>query len=337
MGIIINDVLGIGKTSPIKKLINVVCSATGKFTKDYFERKAIDTKVIEIQQITQAINQNPINNGTVKYEDGKLAISANYEQNQLEKSKKTISERAESRANFKEEQKQLNIESITIIAAEALQNETEVTDEPLDKDWTTRFFNIAEDVSNEEMQALWGRILAGEIKKPKSYSLRTLELLKNMSKDEAECFSKVGKLAIISDEIDSQKAFLLKSVSDNKEFFKEKYGLYFDDILLLNELGIITNSIGFSMTGPQVNFLIGEYFICITKEDRVPEIRLSVYGFTNVGYELLQLITKNVDFDFIKFFTFNFRKEGVKIKYGIVESIEEMGIKTVDDLIDVPL
>ena len=37
------------------------------------------------------------------------------------------------------------------------------------------FFNIAEDISSDDMQALWGRIFAGKIKQPKSHSLRTLD------------------------------------------------------------------------------------------------------------------------------------------------------------------
>jgi hypothetical protein len=32
------------------------------------------------------------------------------------------------------------------------------------------------------MQALWGKILAGEIKQSKSYSLQTLEIIRNLSK-----------------------------------------------------------------------------------------------------------------------------------------------------------
>ena len=36
-------------------------------------------------------------------------------------------------------------------------------------------------MSSEELQTLWGRTLAGEIKSPGSYSLRTLDFLKNLS------------------------------------------------------------------------------------------------------------------------------------------------------------
>ena len=75
----------------------------------------------------------------------------------------------------------MNIDNVTQIAAEQLSQEDFVSEEPVEEDWTTRFFNIVEDISDEEMQRLWGKILAGEVKQPKSYSLRTLELLKKIN------------------------------------------------------------------------------------------------------------------------------------------------------------
>ena len=47
-------------------------------------------------------------------------------------------------------------------------------------------------MSSEELQTLWGRVLAGEIKSPGTFSLRTLEFLKNTSHEEA---LKIAKLA----------------------------------------------------------------------------------------------------------------------------------------------
>ena len=69
----------------------------------------------------------------------------------------------------------------------------------VDEDWITRFFNIVEDISNEQMQNLWGRILSGEIKQPSTYFLRTLEILRNISPSEAEIFRKVAELALKSE------------------------------------------------------------------------------------------------------------------------------------------
>src|SRR5690606_7233918 len=124
--------------------------------------------------------------GGIEYNESGVVVTSPKElpADYIELTTPTLEERTQSRIDHREAQKQLNLENVTAYAAEQLLNEQPVTDEPIDEDWKTRFFNIAEDVSNDEMQALWGRILAGEIKNPKSYSLRTLELLRNFSKEE---------------------------------------------------------------------------------------------------------------------------------------------------------
>jgi len=53
-------------------------------------------------------------------------------------------------------------------------------------DWFVRFFEDAGNISDEKMQEIWAKVLAGEIKQPGSFSLRTLEVLRNLSSDEAE-------------------------------------------------------------------------------------------------------------------------------------------------------
>lgn len=57
-----------------------------------------------------------------------------------------------------------------------------------DVDWTTAFSRHAADVSNKEMQALWAKILAGEVNQPGSFSKRTMSLMADISKEDAVMF-----------------------------------------------------------------------------------------------------------------------------------------------------
>ena len=41
-----------------------------------------------------------------------------------------------------------------------------------------RFFDAVGNVSNEELQKLWGKVLAGEMQQPGSCSLRTMEVIR---------------------------------------------------------------------------------------------------------------------------------------------------------------
>ena len=49
------------------------------------------------------------------------------------------------------------------------------------------------------MREIWGRVLAGEVKRPKSYSLRTMEILRNLAKEEAALFVKASRFYIEKD------------------------------------------------------------------------------------------------------------------------------------------
>lgn len=92
------------------------------------------------------------------------------------------------RIQFQEEKRQANIGSIVRQAALEL-GDKRVQNHEVDHDWTARFFNDVQDVSSEDMQTLWAQILAGEVERPGSTSLKTLRILKDMDQHVARIFS----------------------------------------------------------------------------------------------------------------------------------------------------
>ena len=68
-------------------------------------------------------------------------------------------------------------------------------------DWLMRFFDAVGNISNENLQQLWGKVLANEIVKPKACSLRTLEMIRNMSSEEANIFSDLCRYVMQSGDI----------------------------------------------------------------------------------------------------------------------------------------
>lgn len=99
---------------------------------------------------------------------------------------RAIERRAAERILLIEVRRQENIEAIIDDASKSLPGE--VNDVPVSPDWTARFFDACQDVSDEEMRSLWGKVLAGEVTEPGSYSLRTLHALQHLSKAEAASF-----------------------------------------------------------------------------------------------------------------------------------------------------
>ncbi|NGX85399.1 DUF2806 domain-containing protein [Aequorivita sp. KMM 9714] len=348
----LKDILGIGKVLPMDKLLDVVSNSVGRLSKSYFDKKDIDSKAYEIKKlaearaeemkiISSAVKDNFEITGGIEYKEQSITISSPKSNDNLENSSvivpPSLEERTEKRINYQEAKKQLNIESVTAYAAEELKNEKEVTDEPVDEDWTTRFFNIAEDISNEEMQALWGRILAGEIKKPKTYSLRTLDVLKNLSKKEAEVFLKFARLHIQS----SGVSFILNFKNEN--LLEKKYGLNFNDRLLLEELGFLTaNDLQFKVlktadTALDLYFKLGNILVSIKKPEKQPEQQLQVLVFTKIGQELLKLVSDTPDLDYAQLLASKLRKDGFEIKFAYILNELDDGRISHTGLNDLPL
>lgn len=99
-----------------------------------------------------------------------------------------LEERTHSRFDFQETKRQLNVEQVAAEALLALQGR-EANSEPVDADWTARFFDSVKDISNADMQRLWAKLLAGEVVQPGRFSLRTLERLRTLTSAEAKLFS----------------------------------------------------------------------------------------------------------------------------------------------------
>ena len=96
---------------------------------------------------------------------------------------------------FQATKRVVNLRSIADHAAETL-GDIEVGNHDPDPDWTARFFDGAQDVSSDELQRLWARILAGEVEAPGRTSLRTLSILRNLTQEEARDFSTLMRFRI---------------------------------------------------------------------------------------------------------------------------------------------
>lgn len=100
-----------------------------------------------------------------------------------------LQRRAMYRFLQEEAQKQANIEGITQRALPLLKDEA--TPENVANDWIANFFNQSRIVSDEDMQQLWARILAGEANAPGTFSRRTVNLLADLDKRDAELFTRL--------------------------------------------------------------------------------------------------------------------------------------------------
>ncbi|WP_375471607.1 DUF2806 domain-containing protein [uncultured Nostoc sp.] len=306
----IKDLAGISE--PLKRLIEVMAEGFGAVSRPYLIKKNAEAKAYEIRVISEAMAESRKLLGGADYEDGKVKMMGSSE---TPSPILSLPERAANRSEYQELRKQQNIESVCANAAEELANKSEIPEQKPEPEWINHFFDIAEKISTEDLQYWWGKILAGEITKPGSFSLRTLEILKNLSRQEAENFVELGKYVLS----DKNKAFYL----DPKEYiFKKDNTIGFSEILDLREAGLINDSdfLGFSFeastSGSTSNLLYSSLILLFEREKDTPKIENKVGVLTKAGTELLKLISVQPDMEYIEFVAQKFKREGMKIAWA---------------------
>jgi|GEM_PF-4843993 len=130
------------------------------------------------------------------------------------------------------------IETVAIAVAELKDlPDEELAEEGPDKDFLNKWRREAEIIDDEEIRKLWAKILVEEVKKPKSISKRTLDTLKDISKDEARLFEKLlvdiwnGRVFIANAEIANPET----SITPNSN-------LTFKDFLMLTNANLMLPS-----------------------------------------------------------------------------------------------
>ena len=165
----------------------------------------------------------------------------------------------------------------------------------VDADWLARFVDCAKDVSDDEMRLIWSRILSGELRKPNSISVMTLETLRNMSKRDAETFHKLANFALV--DTDGGDPFIPNNgIHYNVEQkTDEAYGIRYDELLWMQELRLINLNMGLQMSfkkdngEPRVESTLrcGNLEIKISSEH---EVHIPCYSYTRIGAQLLSII-----------------------------------------------
>lgn len=241
-------------------------------------RKQADADAYADQQKLNTIRDNP--DMRIAYVNGKMHAR----QYTVEE----LSQRAQQRMLAESIRQERNLENVIDIASGELSYQNDnVSDAPVDEDWISRFFNIAKDVNSEEMQCIWGKILAGEIASPGSFSLRTLDTIRNIGKKEADAFQKI--LPIV---VKGGGTFFITSDND----LLKKYGIIYSEILLLKECGLINSDFGLNINktigqGDKLTCFNDKLAVIIqgTDTEKV-KISFDIMALTHVGVELFNIL-----------------------------------------------
>lgn len=131
--------------------------------------------------------------------------------------------------------------------------------------------------------------MAGEIKRPQTFSLRSLEIMRNLTCREAQLFERICRMRIVLNDV----VFL----PNNSKLLKQ-FGINYEDIMLLDECGLLNSSgiITYTVDRLQKQQAVLAHsntiliMIC-AKDDDNHEIVFKEYPFTSVGKEIATLFT----------------------------------------------
>jgi len=194
--------------------------------------------------------------------------------------------------------RQVNVAHAIAHAEETLRDDPQPPpDRKVDDDWLYRWRDYAGDVSADTMQHLWGKILAGELKAPGSFSLRTLDFLRNLSQDEAQAIERLSRFAIENIIWRAEKNLL------------EEYGLPFSTLLALQDLGVLSGveSLGLETTwksSDSAKFVkalrSNGKVLLVRHDDAKKELKLQVYLITAIGRQILRLGSFEPQMDYLR-------------------------------------
>jgi len=182
---------------------------------------------------------------------------------------------------------QINTAKSIIFAEEQLAADSqEPPNRPIEDDWLFAWREGAGRVSNDDLQRLWGSVLAGEVKSPGRHSMRTLEFLKGLSKPEADLLVNLAKYVVDGSVVRSQAEYLTSQ------------GLPFIVLLQLQELGVLSGVEAVGLTARHPTVLQGRFIKALISHNRVlvvedPDeskiLSLEIYRLTDVGRQVLSL------------------------------------------------
>lgn len=182
-------------------------------------------------------------------------------------------------------------------------NEDDASKDNVDFDWVMRFFDAVGNISNKDLQSLWGKILAGETRRPGVCSLRTLDIVRNLTQTEAETFNKLCRYVVQSGDC----SFIMNNGfleydginAESKACIERANLVYSKHVVPLIECGLLSvdNKLAYKFETDEALLMISKSIMCMVK-DETKENYLSIepYFLSTSGMELFNIIRDTPSF-----------------------------------------
>ncbi len=206
-----------------------------------------------------------------------------------------------------EGKKQENIESITSQAIPLLEDKSKP--QQMNDDWIANFFDKCRIVSDEEMQRLWAKVLAGEANSPGTFTKRTVNFLGSLDKVDASLFTRLCGFGWQMGDV----AILIYDVNDPIYLSS---GINFSVLSHLDDIGFVSfeTLTGFKRMGFPKRILVSYYrqpTIIEFEKDTGNELETGKVLLTQVGQQMAPICGSEPVPQFLEYVLDRWSKKGL--------------------------
>ena len=202
---------------------------------------------------------------------------------------------------------QVNVEEVLGIALQELAN-TKSAEQPKgvpDDDWLAAFRNEASQRSSEEMRYAFGKILAGEIQEPGTYSIRTVRTLGVMETKTAALFRRLCNIIFV---IPGLSAIAITPGENTQGNALKEFWFSFFELNILQENGLIISDfnswVEFTVLGDPKGEIscAGRGVNVFSTNQEQKEIKIRVHGIalSSMGKELYKVVELEENSQYMK-------------------------------------
>lgn len=210
-----------------------------------------------------------------------------------------------SMLSIRENRQVENLANIINFAGQELQAIDKINDIPVSPEWSSRFFDYAQNICDEEIQIIWGKILAQETATPGKFFKRTLSVLHNMEPIEAKLFAELCQFVL-------DGAFIHLDTIHTKYYELNKLQSMMDCGLVNAQQCNMTYDVNIDTIYFKSHYL--------KKRSKLQHTKISLPGFslTDTGNQLYNITQVSSNIEFVKEV-----KEDIKNTYGVDFEIKE--------------
>lgn len=163
--------------------------------------------------------------------------------------------------------------------------------EKIEDDWLIKFFDLCKNVSDEELQFVWARVLQKECTEEGKSSLRLLRTISDLTKREINMITKIAKNINYATANSEYWGIVCSEIQ-----FLETIDISFDEIMELEELGVIKREFLSFKDESRFSYHNVNYIIKYKKKSYLNLTKsVNYFRLTQVGMEILNLA--EIDFE----------------------------------------